>query len=58
MEEMQAEAVQYLTSGEYLEVERAAEFRGEYHNGARFPKESGTRDHGRIVGAVAAELYF
>ncbi|HVY93033.1 MAG TPA: Uma2 family endonuclease [Bryobacteraceae bacterium] len=54
---MQADAVQYLTPEEYLVVERAAGFRGEYHDGARFPKQSGTWDHGRIVGAAAAELY-
>jgi hypothetical protein len=57
MEGMQVEAVQYLTPEQYLEVERAAEFRGEYHGGARFPKESGTRNHGRITGAVLGELY-
>lgn len=45
-----------LTPEEYLEIERAAEFRSEFYGGEMFAMSGGTSWHNLIVGNIAAEL--
>ena len=45
---MSTQAKPYLTPEQYLEIERAAEYKSEYFNGEMFAMSGGTLDHGRI----------
>lgn len=54
---MSTHAVPYLTPEQYLELERAAEFRSEYLAGAMYAMSGGSRNHMHIVTAIAGELY-
>jgi len=47
---MSTQAVPYLTPEQYLEIERAAEFRSEYLGGAIYAMAGASVNHGRIVG--------
>jgi Uma2 family endonuclease len=47
---MSTQAVPYLTPEQYLEIERAAEFRSEYLAGAMYSMAGASVNHGRIVG--------
>src|SRR5947209_5113746 len=46
----------YLTAEQYLEIERAAEFRSEYLNGEMFAMSGASIRHNTIVGNLAAVL--
>ncbi len=45
---MSTQAKAYLTPEQYLEIERAAEYKSEYFHGEMFAMSGGTLDHGRI----------
>jgi len=53
---MSARPVSYLTPEQYLEIERAAEFRSEYLRGQMYAMSGGTLNHARIVLNVALRL--
>ncbi len=46
-----------MTPEQYLEVERAAEFKSEYFNGEMFAMSAATLNHARIVLNLGASLY-
>lgn len=46
----------YLTPEQYLEIERAAEFKSEYFDGQMLPMSGATVDHARIHGNVISLL--
>ena len=54
---MSTRDVPYLTPDQYLEIERAAEFRSEYLDGAMYAMAGASRNHGRIVGNAFAFLH-
>lgn len=54
---MSTQAVPYLTPQQYLEIERAAEFRSEYLDGTMYAMAGASRSHGRIVGNAFALLH-
>lgn len=47
---MSTQAVPFLTPAQYLEIERAADFRSEYLAGAMYAMAGASVNHGRIVG--------
>lgn len=53
---MQVKDQHYYSPEAYLELEAAAEFRSEYHNGQIFPMAGGTPNHNRIAGNIYAAL--
>lgn len=55
---MDAPAKRSYTAEEYLELECAAEFRSEYHDGEIVPMPGGSPNHNRIAGNFYAELNF
>ncbi len=54
---MSAHAHPSLTPEEYLEIERAAEFKSEYYNGRMYAMSGGTYGHVMIIGNLAGELH-
>jgi Uma2 family endonuclease len=46
-----------LTEEQYLEIERRAEFKSEFHDGRMFAMASGSPNHAVLSGAVIALLY-
>lgn len=55
---MDAPAKRSYTAEEYLELESAAEFRSEYHDGEIIPMPGGSPDHNQITGNFYASLNF
>lgn len=53
---MSSQTIAYLTPEQYLEIERASEFRSEYLDGEVFAMSATTRNHGRIVGNTFIRL--
>ena len=53
---MSTQPIAHLTVEQYLEIERAAEFRSEYLNGEVFAMAGGGRKHALIAMAVGARL--
>jgi Uma2 family endonuclease len=53
---MSTQAIARLTVEQYLEIERAAEFRSEYLNGEVFAMAGGGRKHALIATALGARL--
>src|SRR5262249_15919391 len=53
---MSAHAQAHLTPEEYLEIERAAEFRSEYYNGCMYAMSGASLSHVLITGSLNAEL--
>jgi len=51
-----AEKVRRLTEAEYLVLERAAEFKSEFHEGEMFAMAGGTRRHSLITGNLLREF--
>jgi len=49
---MSTQPTRYLTPQQYLEIERAAEFRSEYFNGVMYNMSGGSWRHDRITGDV------
>jgi len=47
----------YLTPEQYLEIERAAEYKSEYFKGEMFAMSGGTLDHGRIFRNLISLLH-
>jgi Uma2 family endonuclease len=47
----------YLTPQQYLEIERAAEFKSEYFNGEMFAMSGGSLNHARVAGDLFASLH-
>jgi Uma2 family endonuclease len=47
----------FLTPQEYLEIERAAEFRSEYLNGEMFAMSGATTEHNTIINNIGRELH-
>ena len=47
----------YLTPEQYLEIERAAEYKSEYYQGEMFAMSGATREHNLIAGNVLAALH-
>jgi Uma2 family endonuclease len=47
----------YLTTEQYLEIERNAERRSEYYNGEMFLMAGGSRRHGKITDNLTAALW-
>src|SRR5262249_9165559 len=47
---------QWLTPEQYLEIERAAEFRSEYYNGRMYAMSGGSLRHARIILNLGGEL--
>jgi Uma2 family endonuclease len=54
---MSAQPQHWLTPEEYLELERAAEFRHEYYNGRMYAMAGGSPRHAFIVGNLVGELH-
>ena len=54
---MSTQPVPHLTFDQYLEIERAAEFRNEYLHGQMYAMAGASRNHGRIVASVMASLW-
>ncbi len=54
---MSTQAVPYLTPEQYLEIERAADFRSEYLAGAMYAMSGGSRNHMHMIAAISGELY-
>jgi len=54
---MAAQPQPRLTPEQYLELERAAEFRHEYYNGRMYAMSGGTYPHARITGNLSGQLY-
>ena len=54
---MATQPVTYLTPEQYLEIERAAEFRSEYLNGEMFAMSGATARHNVIVNSLGRILY-
>jgi len=50
------ETAPQLTEAEYLEIERAAEFKSEYFDGEMFARAGGTPQHSLIATNLAREL--
>jgi Uma2 family endonuclease len=46
-----------LTEGQYLAIERAAEFKSEFLNGEMFAMAGGTKQHGRLQGNLYSEIH-
>ncbi len=55
---MAAQPQNRLTPEEYLEIERAAEFRHEYYNGQMFLMPGGSFKHAVIIANLTAQLHF
>ncbi|MBW4621135.1 MAG: Uma2 family endonuclease [Cyanosarcina radialis HA8281-LM2] len=55
---MQLQEKAYYTPEEYLELEKAANYRSEYYQGEIFPMSGGTPNHNRITGNLYAALNF
>src|SRR5580658_4694040 len=55
---MSAQPQHWLTPEEYLELERAAEFRHEYYNGRMYLMPGGSHRHAFIIANLAGELHF
>jgi Uma2 family endonuclease len=53
---MATQAIPFLTPEQYLEIERAAELRSEYFNGAMFAMSGATANHNRIVNRLGRTL--
>jgi Uma2 family endonuclease len=53
---MSAHAQPSLTPEEYLEIERAAEFKSEYYNGRMYAMSGGSYGHWLIIANLAGEL--
>jgi len=53
---MSAQPQPRLTPEQYLEIERAAQFRSEYYNGRMYAMSGGTHMHALIIGNLAREL--
>ena len=53
---MSAQPQPRLTPEQYLEVERAAQFRSEYYNGRMYAMSGGTHPHAIVIGNLAREL--
>ena len=51
-----ANPAQRLSEGEYLEIERKAEFKSEFYDGEMFAMSGGTRWHSLISANVGREL--
>jgi Uma2 family endonuclease len=54
---MASDPVSRLTEGQYLAIERAAEFRSEFLNGEMFAMAGGTKQHGRLQGNLYSEIH-
>ena len=54
---MSAQAQPRLTPAQYLEAERAAEFKHEYYNGQMYARPGGSLEHCLIAGNIIAELH-
>ena len=54
---MSAQPQPHLTPEQYLEAERAAEFRHEYYNGQTYAMSGGSYQHFQIIGNITAELH-
>ena len=46
-----------LTPEQYLQAERAAEFRSEYYNGHIYAMSGGSYQHFQIIGNITGELH-
>jgi Uma2 family endonuclease len=57
MRVMSTQSLPSLTPEQYLEIERAAETRSEYLDGAMYAMSGASRNHSRIVMAAGAQLY-
>jgi Uma2 family endonuclease len=57
MRVMSTQCVPFLTPEQYLEIERAAETRGEYLAGSMYAMAGATRNHARLVQAFSVLLY-
>jgi len=53
---MSAQPQPHLTPDQYLEAERAAEFRSEYYNGHIYAMSGGSYRHAQIIGGLVREL--
>jgi Uma2 family endonuclease len=53
---MSTQAKPFLTPEQYLEIERAAEYKSEYFNGEMFAMAGGTLDHAMIASDVSGIL--
>jgi len=53
---MSAQAQTLLTPEQYLEAERAAEFRSEYYGGHIYAMSGGSYQHAQIIGGLVREL--
>src|SRR5579863_1367720 len=53
---MSAQPQSPLTEEQYLEIERAAEYRSEYYNGRMYAMPGGTFRHVLIIGNLGGEI--
>jgi Uma2 family endonuclease len=53
---MSAHPQPHLTPEQYLELDRASEFRNEYYNGRMYAMSGGTIPHATIIGNLGGEL--
>jgi Uma2 family endonuclease len=54
---MSAQPQPRLSHEQYLEAERAAEFRHEYYNGQMYARSGGSYQHAKVIGNLIAELH-
>ena len=54
---MSAQPQPRLTPEEYLQIERAAEFKSEYYDGRMYAMPGASFPHAQIIGSLAGELY-
>ena len=54
---MSAQAQPRLTPAQYLDAERAAEFKHEYYNGQTYARPGGSYEHCLIAGNIIAQLH-
>jgi Uma2 family endonuclease len=54
---MSAQTIPHFTPEQYLEFERAAEFRSEYFDGRMFAMSGGTYVHARLIASLTGEIY-
>jgi Uma2 family endonuclease len=54
---MSAQTIPHFTPEQYIEIERAADFRSEYFDGRMFAMSGGTYVHARLITSLTGEIY-
>lgn len=54
---MSAQPLPHVTAEEYLEIDRAAEYKSEYYDGTVYAMSGGTYNHSQLIGNLSGLLY-